>query len=220
MKRPLSSPPTDAGRLLLKGQAYSLCAQLLSPDLRTVAEGGTLEHLQKVLEELGYVDALARLEEAKGIDLSGPGPLDDEYVRLAVEGEVSPYETSYTLKNAPGGTMQQLADISGFYRAFGFQATGERPDHLVPELEFVALLYVKEAYARMTGTTDGIMVCAESRAKFLSQHLLVWLPLFHKQATKVVRHPALVALLSLLFSVVEADQQELATKAKPGRSLA
>ncbi|MCU0233243.1 MAG: molecular chaperone TorD family protein [Thermoanaerobaculales bacterium] len=44
-----------------------------------------------------------------------------------------------------------LADLAGFYRAFGFAPAadvGEKPDHIVSELQFTALLLVMLARAR------------------------------------------------------------------------
>lgn len=202
------APPalTPAARLLLQGQAYSLCAQLLSPDVDMLARRRMLGQLQAVLEQLGHSEALARLREITSLDLSDREALDGEYVRLFVKNEAAPYQTSYThLRSALGGKMQQLADIAGFYRAFGFQVRGERPDHLIPELEFVALLYVKEAHARLSGSGEGAHVCAESRAKFLDEHLLAWLPAFHQQVAQAARHPLFPALSSLLLSVAKAD---------------
>lgn len=210
-----------ASRLLLKGQAYGLCAQLFSPDLSILTQGETLEELLAILERLGYSEAVSRLEEVKSLDLPDRGSLDGEYVRLFVKGEAPPYETTYGgSRSALGGKMQQLADIAGFYRAFGFQVSGERPDHLVPELEFTALLYVKEAYARMAGSTEGALVCVESRSKFMGEHLLTWLPSFQQQVSKAARHPPFPALAFLLLSLARADQQELAEEGARREGLA
>lgn len=76
---------------------------------------------------------------------------------------------------------QEMADIAGFYRAFGFQVGGlvrERPDHLSVELEFLYVLCLKEAYAREKGTAEQVEVCQEARAKFLQDHLGQWIGLF------------------------------------------
>lgn len=211
---------TEASRLLLKGRTYGLCAQLFSPDLSLPVRNQVLEELRGNLERLGYPEALGHLKRAQDVCLSDAASADGEYVRLFVKGEVLPYETTYGgTKSALGGKMQQMADIAGFYRAFGFQAAGERPDHLVPELEFTALLYVKEAYARMTGSAEGALVCADSRGKFVSEHLLSWLSEFGQRVSEAARHPAFPALAALLVSVLQADQSEVADDGARSRDL-
>ena len=76
---------------------------------------------------------------------------------------------------------QEMADISGFYRAFGFQVGGEqreRPDYLGTELEFLYVLSLKEAYAAEQGIEEHVEVCVEARRLFLRDHLGRWIGLF------------------------------------------
>lgn len=57
------------------------------------------------------------------------------------------YETECGLPDAYR-QAQEMADIAGFYRAFGFTVGGpvrERPDHAAVELEFMHVLALKEA---------------------------------------------------------------------------
>jgi TorA maturation chaperone TorD len=71
----------------------------------------------------------------------------------------------------------ELADIAGFYRAFGVEITPgtERPDHIAVELEFMHLLAVKEVVA--AGREDGgehARICRDARATFFRDHLGRW----------------------------------------------
>jgi TorA maturation chaperone TorD len=78
---------------------------------------------------------------------------------------------------------QELADIAGFYRAFGFQtgaAVRERPDHLATELEFMYLLVLKEAYAAMYDLPEQAEICANAQRNFLQDHLARWIGPFCK----------------------------------------
>jgi TorA maturation chaperone TorD len=200
----------EASRLLLKGRTYGLCAELFSPDLSASAHEKAVRELQGNLEQLGYAEALGHLKRARDARPSDTASTGGEYVRLFVKGEAPPYETTYDGSgNARGGKMQQLADIAGFYRAFGFQAVGERPDHLAVELEFMALLYVKEAHARLSGSTEGAAICSESRRKFMADHLVGWLPAFGQKVSEAARLPFFAALASVVVAFARADLREV-----------
>jgi nitrate reductase assembly molybdenum cofactor insertion protein NarJ len=73
---------------------------------------------------------------------------------------------------------QELADIAGFYQAFGFHtgaAVRERPDHLATELEFMYLLALKEAYAVVNSMPEQAEICVDAQRKFLQDHLGRWI---------------------------------------------
>lgn len=200
-------PLAQEQRLVLKGRAYALCARLVTAGGEDW--GQALTELRQVAGQLGYRDA------AETIASSAPGAgLDAELARLFIRGVVPPYETSYeSARSAPGGKTLALADIAGFYRAFGFQAHGDRPDHLAPELEFVSLLCVKEAYARLTGEDEGAGVCAEARGKFIREHLAPWLPEFRERVVQESADPAVSAAAAATVAIVMADAGELAAAA-------
>jgi hypothetical protein len=78
---------------------------------------------------------------------------------------------------------QQMADIAGFYRAFGLepnQETPERVDHLTLELDFVSHLLARLLHLsghpgrneQQTGLVEDAL------RKFVSDHLAWWIPLF------------------------------------------
>lgn len=202
--------PDAPERLLHWGQACGLCARLFASAAGGPAARQTIEELRTALERLGHREALARLGEITG-EIAKTGAQDeerwrDEHLRLFIKGEAPPYEASYEPSSVPtavplGRGVHQLADVAGFYRAFGFEVQGERPDHLVAELEFVALLCVKEAFARLSRDPEGAEVCAEARAKFLDQHLRPWLPAFHARVAESARDPLFVLLAALVMSV-------------------
>ena len=76
---------------------------------------------------------------------------------------------------------QELADIAGFYQAFGFQTGGavrERPDHLATELEFMYLLALKEAYAVVNSMPQQAEICVDAERKFTQDHLGRWIRSF------------------------------------------
>ena len=90
------------------------------------------------------------------------------------------YETEYGLPHE-FRQSQEMADIAGFYRAFGFDTTGpthERPDYLGAELEFMCVLALKEANARARGMDEQVEICVDAQRKFVQDHLGQWINLF------------------------------------------
>jgi nitrate reductase assembly molybdenum cofactor insertion protein NarJ len=135
------------------------------------------------------------------------------------------YETEFGLPHE-FRQSQELADIAGFYRAFGFQMGGpvrERPDHLAVELEFMYVLALKEAYAGENGTAEQVEICQEAQAGFLQDHLGQWIGLFaqslaHSSAVRSDRpgETALYpALAQLAVDLVHADAARLGIELKP-----
>jgi DMSO reductase family type II enzyme chaperone len=83
------------------------------------------------------------------------------------------YECAYSAKHVYQ-EVQSLADLAGFYTAFGLEIAGERPDGLAAELEFAALLALKEGVAREKGLKPEAGVCREGSRLFLREHLARW----------------------------------------------
>lgn len=96
---------------------------------------------------------------------------------LAMSKQCPPYETEYGQAHIFEKT-QTLADIAGFYRAFGLElAKGarDRPDHLAFELEFMEFLCLKQAFAeRMGHPPEQIDLCRNAQRAFLDAHLGCW----------------------------------------------
>lgn len=100
-----------------------------------------------------------------------------EYIATFDHGRVhhSLYETEYSRDRALV-KGQALADIAGFYRAFGLafgQEDGahEMLDHVAVELEFYALLLLKQEALAVRGDAEGEAIVFEARQKFLEAHL-------------------------------------------------
>jgi DMSO reductase family type II enzyme chaperone len=93
----------------------------------------------------------------------------------------SPNETSHTAKTPQEAWLKtyRLADIAGFYRAFGAEIEqgserSEKADHIGIELEFMHLLAVKWAMAQEREQIEHAEICREATAAFLADHLGRW----------------------------------------------
>ncbi|MEI2723972.1 MAG: molecular chaperone TorD family protein [Verrucomicrobiota bacterium] len=115
--------------------------------------------------------------------------LNAEYERtfgLLVSGACPPYETEYVDSKFTFQRSNSLADISGYYQAFGLAISDqhpERPDHVVLELEFVAHLLGLERQAAVEDSdrrAEHLQVCRDAQARFLGEHLAWWTPAFAK----------------------------------------
>ncbi|MBI2294501.1 MAG: molecular chaperone TorD family protein [Betaproteobacteria bacterium] len=101
-----------------------------------------------------------------------------------ISKECPPYEGEYGQAHIFQKT-QALADIAGFYRAFGLEPAAdahERADHISVELEFMHFLCRKEAYAQQRGhAPERIAQSREAQATFLREHLGRWAPEFARR---------------------------------------
>lgn len=91
----------------------------------------------------------------------------------------SPYETAYG--NNGLNKAMTLADLNGFYNAFGLsipEGEGDRPDHIAVEMEFLSLLSIKEAYGIEQELKDMVDVIASAKKGFLKDHLCKWATTF------------------------------------------
>src|SRR5687768_7910262 len=83
-----------------------------------------------------------------------------------------PYESEYCPQTFSVYRAQVIADVAGFYRAFGLEPsrdTPERHDHIALELEFMAWLIFKEDRARESDGAqahENAQVCAEAARRF------------------------------------------------------
>ncbi len=103
---------------------------------------------------------------------------------------------------------QEMADIAGFYRAFGFNIGGkvrERPDHISAELEFMHVLALKEAYAAENGVAERVEICVDAQCKFLQEHLGQWISLFAESLARSAEEAPYLSLARFAAAFVEAD---------------
>jgi len=100
------------------------------------------------------------------------------------------YETEYCEWKDATHRAQEMADIAGFYNAFGVRparALPERVDHASLEIELIALLLEKElraCAAKDDQASEHIDVCRTARQAFLRDHVAWWMPTFGRLLEK------------------------------------
>ena len=127
-----------------------------------------------------------------------------------------PYETQFG-RTGVFRQAQDLADLAGFYRAFGVEAAGgeRRPDHLPVELEFLSLLARKEAMALGSGEADRAALCRAARARFLREHLGRWAGGFAAALTHKAPDSYWAAVAVAMARFVDADARALSAEPAP-----
>lgn len=96
-----------------------------------------------------------------------------EYDRLFRAENLLLYSGEYTSKSDFQST-NALADIEGFYAAFGVECELERADALTNELEFMHLLIFKEEYAlrqELPEALEKARICRDAQRAFFFDHL-------------------------------------------------
>ena len=123
---------------------------------------------------------LARLR-----DVGGPRrDLEEQHIALFGAGRTGtlcpPYESAFLSSSGQPDAML-MAGIEAAYSEIGLAPspeTGELPDHIAIELEFMAMLCGQEAAAWEEDDVAGAVKAMRRAKRFLSGHLSVWLPAF------------------------------------------
>ena len=90
-----------------------------------------------------------------------------EYDRLFRLKEIWLYGTEY-ISEHEFQRSNYLADISGFYRAFGVEIKSDRPDSLEALLEFMHYLIYKEMNAP---SAEKAQICVDAQKKFFNEYV-------------------------------------------------
>ncbi len=121
-----------------------------------------------------------------------------EYERifgLLLSRECPPCETEYCPQTFPVHRSQKMADVAGFYNAFGLMPgtdARERPDHIALELEFMAWVIGKERRAHGEAGEEGrghAETCRDAQRKFVEEHLAWWVPAFARALARKAAGP-------------------------------
>jgi TorA maturation chaperone TorD len=144
------------------------------------------------------------------------GELEDERRRIfghTLAADCPPVETQW------GGAQtfqqaQDLADIAGFYRAWGLRpaAGGERLDHIATELEFAGYLAWKEAGALALADEERAGIARAARRRFIEEHLGRWAHFFALRLEVLADGGPFAEVARAIGHVVEMDARELGAR--------
>ncbi len=208
---PELGPAADLDLLLARADAYRLAAAALrDPDGPTAGEL-ELEALLGALGALGLeVSVEQRATLARIVDRAARAAEHRRLFGHTVAHGCPPYETEFGRSHV-FAQVQELADITAFYAAFGLRPTPhqERPDHLAVELEFVGLLTLKTALAQARGEAERARIALEATARFLTDHLGRWLPALVGLTARRSVAPGIAALLGLVEALVTEHARAL-----------
>lgn len=144
--------------------------EALSDQARVSAMSGLLQ--DNLPEYAGPFDAISKLT-----------PILETYNALfghAVRGACPPYELEYNKSDIPQ-RASELADIAGFYNAFGMVMADdahERVDHIAVEFELMSALAAKQAYAIENDDSEAQQILYDAQRAFLTDHIGWWVPAF------------------------------------------
>ena len=177
----LLDPKADSWQQLADRQTHKLITQAAEV-LRDepLAKAEDLAVGDQPIEQLDPAPVLAQMPAAAA-ELN---TLYENSFGLLVSSGSPPYETEYIGDKFTFQRSHALADISGFYHAFGLKpslAHPERHDHIVLELEFMAFLIGQQRQASEDNDPDREQhetVCGDAQVRFFREHLAWWVPAF------------------------------------------
>jgi TorA maturation chaperone TorD len=123
-----------------------------------------------------------------------------------------PYETEYVHSKFTFQRSNMLADIAGFYNAFGLQtssSTPDRPDHVALECEFLGqLLQLQFQAIEAAGpqSTTQSEICSDAIRRFLKDHVVWWLPAFARLLARQDPGGFYEAVAHFLAALVSAER--------------
>jgi TorA maturation chaperone TorD len=215
----LSDPQTGSWRELADPVSQAVIAQaaeILRDEPTAVVRPLALG--ERPLAELDPTPAFARLPKSER-------EWNEQYESafgLLGGSKCPPYETEFVASKLTFQRSNMLADVAGFYHAFGFQVSTthpDRPDHVTLQLEFMAQLLQLEWQARHSaGKEPGSRaeICYEAARRFLREHVAWWVPTFSRMLERQdpdgfyaeIAHflAALVAVERALNGISASDQ--------------
>ena len=119
-----------------------------------------------------------------------------EYDRLFRAKDIWLYGTEY-ISQHEFQRSNYLADISGFYKAFGVEMHNDRPDSLEAVLEFMHYLIYKEINAP---SAEKAEICLDAQRKFFNEYVSVM--------AKAIAQKVIAQTQSSFYKTISLEMQE------------
>jgi len=123
-----------------------------------------------------------------------------------------PYETEYVPSKFTFQRSNMLADVAGFYCAFGLQTSTsnpDRPDHVALECEFLAQLLGLQWQALQSAAPQAhaqAEICQQAIHRFLHEHVAWWFPAFSKLLSRQDPGGFYEAVAHFLAALIAAER--------------
>ncbi len=208
-------PAQEVSTILFRGAVCQALALGFAYPTSTVLEQLKARWSELLTTSLPWPDGVRQpFEQATHLLHTTDGEvLEHEHIRLfGPAGRCSLHETAYGDADRLLGKAPHLADISGFYLAFGLKPTPtdtHPEDHITLELEFMSVLALKEAYALVEGWSEQLEVTCEAQGKFVQDHLGTWIDAFAEQLQTCDPHPFYALLGKALQRLARAEVTRL-----------
>ena len=189
-------------------RVYELLACAFAfPDSATAKQFASGDWLDALTSVLTFVPFASDFEEGQRALLARPPgreALERDYIHLFEVGAGKPYCPLYEGAHR-GGRMKIMEELVRFFEHFGLKpASGDQPDHLCAELQFMHYLAFKQAALPEPGPASSSLNVAQR--DFLYRHLTKWLPrLVARLADAREPSPFYSALASLASDYCRAD---------------
>ena len=209
--------PAPLARAFHRATMYRLCSAALGyPVPGRLADVARLAAVAAPTAEASLRPLIVTLTEAARTTQDAAAA--SEYVRL-FDGAARcvPYEGAYGPPQMSGKSAL-LADIAGFYTAFGLEVAQGQPDvedHIATELEFLSALAIKEAWALAEDHHEHAEVSRDAAVAFLGDHLARWAPAFADALGAASELGYYRAAAPLLRAWVETDTGHLGVTVTP-----
>lgn len=207
---PKRSEPVEA--TLQRAAVYETLARAIAyPDRETFA---------LLQETISVAASLISGTPAQGVAAFAAGAereeLEASHVRvftLSCSPDVPTFETAF-LSNDPIQQTMRMADIAGFYRAWGVDPAepGWRPDDISVELEFMGYLCRKQVHAAEHMGAPRVAQARKAQRTFLQEHLGRWgAPLGRRISSRAMAEPFYFAVGDALSEWLDLECERLET---------
>lgn len=214
----------DMELLQARSALYSLISALFSyptsEKFAVLFDGDYRVHLSEASEQLDKHNGLNSRNLRESVGKIYQSLTDDreaiEEIYISVFGhtlskETAPYELEHLVINEVFQRTQRLADINGFYRAFGLEIdTRERADHISVQAEFLAWLILKEIHAnKMADGEELAAISREAQSKFWRDHFGGWVPVLRQALSEPTIAPFYRTAADFLGHFLEFEEAYL-----------